>query len=129
VNINKDVMTTIVTFVVTGGLAAMITQLARSWGVLRSGSRANTRELVKDLAAARDEAEERLAVQTADVDYWRGVAGDYSYQLRQAGLMPMPAEPMAPSARFRQGVTKEQRRRADRAPSTGEIKRIEGGGA
>ena len=125
--VDGDMVATLLTFIVGGGLATLVTQLVRSWSALRAGTRATTREVVKDLAAARDEAEDRLESRTADLDYWRGVAADYNYQLRQAGLVPMPQTPIAPSeqrrGRSREAV--EQRRRAERAPSTSEIRAIE----
>lgn len=125
--ISGNVLQALMTFIIGGGLAALVTQLVRGWSSLRTGARASTREVIKDLAAARDEAEEREASLRRDKDYWRGVAGDYGYQLRQAGVLPSPSEPMSPSELRREGQNSPRRRRAQRAPTTDEIKRVEDG--
>ncbi len=74
-----------------------LTQIIRGYLSLRTGARANTREVVKDLAAARDDEESRHTITQRDRDFWRNVAGAYAYQMRRAGLVPDPAEPVPPS--------------------------------
>lgn len=128
--IDQNLITTLITFIIGGGLATFITQVARSWGTLRSGARASTREVVKDLAAARDEAEEREADIRRDKDYWRNVAGGYAFQLRSAGIEPDPPTPLSPSevrrdkARAKQQVRDARGTRASKALDTGEIARV-----
>ncbi len=119
-----EITSELITFVVGGGLAALITAATRGYRSIRSGARASTREVVKDLAAARDEAEAREARVRQDRDYWRSVAGDYGYQLRSAGLVPDPEKPRQPSE-----VIAERRRprRSAREASTGELRRVRDG--
>ncbi len=116
---------TVITFIVGGGLAALLTQFGRVIRSLRSGARATTREVIQDLAAARDEAEEREAELRRDKDYWRNVAGSYGYLLRRNGITPDPVEPRSPSEarldRERRDGKSARQRRAERAPTTEEI--------
>ncbi len=127
--IDQTMVQALLAFIVGGGLLGLVTQVVRSWSSIKSGARANTREVIKDLAAARDESEDREATVRRDKDYWRGVAADYGFQLRSAGLTPDPAKPMSPSERAREMGQREQTRRigqsraarADAAPSTEEI--------
>lgn len=128
-NIDPDIVKAVLTFIVGGGLVTFITQVVRGWSSLRSGARANTREVIKDLAAARDESEDREADVRQDKDYWRNTAGGYAYQLRSAGLIPEPQNPRSPSEVRRDKLrdvelrTRRQRRAA-LAPDTAEIERI-----
>lgn len=135
--ISSDHIQLVITFVVGGGLLTLVTQLARVFGSFRSGARASTREVIKDLAAARDEAEEREATLRRDKDYWRNVAGAYGFQLRSRGITPDPAEPMSPSERAREMGQRERRtgrifrgqarsERAGKAPTTDELREVLG---
>lgn len=124
VDISPDLLKGLLAFVTSGALAALITQLVRALLSLRSGARASNREVIKDLAAARDDAEDRAAKWLRDKDYWRGVAGDYNYQLRAGGKVPEPAEPQSPSERERAAANAPRARRAKRAPTTDAIHRI-----
>jgi hypothetical protein len=134
VTLDPGTIQILITFVVGGGLATLIAQLVRAFGSFRSGARASTREVVKDLAAARDEAEDRLSDMRRDKDYWRNVAADYAYQLRQKGVSPVPPEPMSPSERAREIGRREESgsifrgaaraSRAAQAPSTEEIDEV-----
>ena len=138
--ITPELLQVIVTFIVGGGLATLVAQIVRGVGSFRSGARATTREVVKDLAAARDEAEDRLADMVRDKDYWRNTAGSYAFQLRSRGITPDPAEPMSPSERAREigrrqdkpgrlGRVFRGQARADRAqaaPSTEELRQVLG---
>jgi hypothetical protein len=123
----------LLTFVLGGGAIALVTQIVKASRLWRSGRLATTREVIRDIAAARDEAEDREAILRQDKDYWRSVAADYSFQLRQAGLLPNPPEPMSPSERQRQedrlaGRAPSLRaERARRAPSTEEVLEESGG--
>jgi hypothetical protein len=86
----------IITFVVGGGFAALITQGVKVWKSLSLGARATTRAVVRDLADARGEAEARLEHERRVSEYWRAVAGNYSFQLRAAGEVPDPENPIPP---------------------------------
>lgn len=123
--ITPEMIQALLTFIVGGGLITLVTQVVRGSRSLRAGARASTREIVKDLAAARDEAEDRLARVRQDRDYWRSVAGDYGYQLRSHGHVPIPESPRSPSEREAEkpARTSARRRRADAAPTTQEIRR------
>lgn len=94
---SPESISTLITFLVGGGLATLVTQIVRGWSSLRTGARASVREVVKDLAAARDEAEDRRGIAQRDCDYWQGVAAGYGYQLRAAGKLPDPVNPIPPS--------------------------------
>jgi hypothetical protein len=112
----------LITFVLGGGAIAMVTQIIRASRLWKTGRLATTREIIRDMAAARDEAEDREAVVRQDKDYWRNVAGAYGYQLRSQGIEPDPARPMSPSERRRDGQGKSTRqRRAELAPTTEQI--------
>jgi hypothetical protein len=122
--LSPEATTALITFIVGGGLAALITQSIKGFGSIRAGARSSTREVIKDLAAARDESEDRESVQRTDANFWRGIAGDYAFQLRSKGHAPVPAEPRAPSEQQRTPGASRRQRRADRAPSTQEIERV-----
>lgn len=130
--LSQDTTEALITFLLGGGVITLVTQGIRASRLWRSGRLATTREVIRDIAAARDEAEEREADLRRDKDYWRGVAGDYGFQLRAAGLVPHPAEPKSPSevrrdeARAAGRDALLRKRRADAAPTTGEIERIMG---
>lgn len=96
---SQDLQTAVVTFLLGGGLTALVGALARGLSSLRSGARAHEREAVADLAKSRDEADERCRVATADSDYWHAISGRYYFQLTRAGIEPDPADPRAPSER------------------------------
>lgn len=124
----------LITFMLGGGAIALVTQMIRASRLWRSGRLATTREVIRDIAAARDEAEEREEEQREDALYWSATAAGYHFQLRQAGLTPEPARPESPSARRRRlaaaGRRDARARRAERAElaiSTGEIERMVGG--
>lgn len=111
-------------FIIGGGLLVGVTQVVRSWATLRSGARANVRDVIRDIAASRDEAEDREAAMRLDKDYWRDVAGGYGFQLRNHGLTPDPAIPRSPSERARDRRNTSRARRAGRAPTTAEIRAV-----
>lgn len=121
--ISPDTLKAVLTFIVSAGSSALVTQLVRGWMSLRTGARASNREVIKDLAAARDDAEDRAAKWLRDKDYWRSVAGDYSFQLRNHGLVPQPPQPVSPSELAKEVHDSPRRRRAARAPTTAEIQR------
>lgn len=101
--LTPEAVQVIVTFLVGGGLATLVTQIARAVSSMRTGARATTREVVKDLAESRDNAEGRLSVVQRDLEYWRNIAGGYSYQMRQAGIIPDPPDPCPPSTAIGRG--------------------------
>jgi hypothetical protein len=121
--LSPQVVAAIITFIVGGGLVGLITQIVRGVGSLRQGARTSTREVIRDLAAARDESEMREEIVRNDMEYWRRIAADYGFQLRTAGLEPRPAIPRPPSDPLRK-VSTLRGRRAARAPSTEEIQRV-----
>lgn len=105
-NLDPDVIKTLVTFLTGGGLIALITGVIRSVRTVRTGALSSTRAVVKGLVEARNEAEDREDAQRRRADYWQDVAGRYSFQLRRAGVTPDPRNPMPPP------VTAEDRREA-----------------
>lgn len=125
-NISPGIVQAIFTFIIGGGLLVGVTQMVRSWTTLRSGARANVRDVIRDIAASRDEAEDREAKMRRDKDYWRDVAAGYSFQLRAKGHTPDPAEPISPSEKARDLRDRRTGRskRASRAPSTAEIRAV-----
>jgi hypothetical protein len=98
-----------VTFLVGGGAAALVTTVVKAVGSMRIGSRTASRGVVRDAVEARRDAERRLEHEKRVSDYWRGVAGNYNYQLRSNGIMPDPAKPVPPVVR----VKTEARSRRD----------------
>ncbi len=109
-----DLVPALITGLLGGGGALFIAALVKGWSDLRGGARARAREAVIDLAAARDDAENRRAVAEKDRDYWRAIAGRYGYQLRNAGINPDPEMPEAPSDRDRERERVDRER--DRRP-------------
>lgn len=107
-----DWVPTLVTGLLGGGGALFIAALVKGWSDLRGGARAREREAVTDLAAARDDAENRRQIAEKDRDYWRAIAGRYGYQLRQHGVNPDPEMPEAPSDRERQRAERDRDRRS-----------------
>ena len=95
----SEVITAVIGALLGGGGLAFIQALFTGIGSLKQGARAHERESVQDLARARDKADDRADRAETDRDYWRNVAGGYAYQLRLAGVAPVPADPVPPSAR------------------------------
>lgn len=89
---SKELLTTLITVLIGAGGATFVGALVRGWGTLRTGVRARERETLAELVRSRNEAE-------ADRDFWRDVAGGYRWQLRAAGIEPLPADPVQPSER------------------------------
>lgn len=94
----------LITLVLGGSGAIAFGTLVRGWLDLRRGTRAIDRGVVKDAVADRDQAEARTARAERDRDYWRSVAGGYHWQLRTAGVMPLPEMPVPPSERIAGGT-------------------------
>jgi hypothetical protein len=101
VKLSSDLIQALITFVVGGGFAALISQGTKAIRDLRGGARATTRAVIRDLADDRKEAEERLEHMTRVAEYWRAVAGNYNFQLRSNGVEPDPANPIPPEAAAR----------------------------
>ncbi|WFE41964.1 hypothetical protein [Micromonospora sp. WMMD998] len=95
----SEVVTAVIAALLGGGGLAFIQAVFSGVSSLRQGARAHERESVQDLARARDKADERANRAESDRDYWRNIAGGYAYQLRLAGVDPVPAEPVPPSTR------------------------------
>lgn len=100
---SQEIQTAVITFLLGGGAATAISALFKGWVSLRSGARAHEREAVADLARARDDADERCRVATADADFWHAIAGRYLFQLVRAGVDPVPPDPVPPSERTQPG--------------------------
>ncbi|WP_431728252.1 hypothetical protein [Verrucosispora sp. TAA-831] len=96
-----EAITALIAGLLGGGGIAFLRALFSGVGSLRQGARAHERESVRDLARARDKADNRAETAETDRDYWRQVAGGYGYQLRLAGVEPIPPDPVPPSARDR----------------------------
>ena len=88
----REVLTALITALIGAGGATFVGSLIRGWGSLRTGARARERETLAELIRSRNEAE-------ADRDFWRDTAAGYRWQLRQAGIAPVPADPVQPSER------------------------------
>ena len=120
--IHPQIIAALITSIVGGGIITLITGIAKGLRSWRQGARQSTRDVIRDLAAARDESEIREETVRRDMEYWRDVAGQYGFQLRQVGVIPDPLVPRPPSDRQRT-VTTLQGQRAARAPTTEEIER------
>jgi tRNA(Met) C34 N-acetyltransferase TmcA len=94
--VGPDAVSTVLKFLTGGGAIILVTQSFRAWSTWRSGARVTTRSIVRDLVVDRKEAEARVDERTAELDFWRGIAGAYAYQLRAAGLTPNPENPSPP---------------------------------
>lgn len=105
---NTDPVSALITFLLGGGLVTFLTQGRKVWFSMRSGARAASREVLKDLAASRDEAEDRLGREQREKEHWRYMCGRYHFQLVRAGLDPDPVDPTPRAA--------EQRRRRPDGP-------------
>lgn len=101
-NIDSGTLQTVVTFLVSGSVVTLVTYAWRAWGSLRSGARANTRAVIKDLADDRAAAERAREHQTRLTEFWRAVAANYSYQLRTNGITPDPETPIPPREAVRE---------------------------
>jgi len=123
VKIDPGVTQTLVTFLTGGGLIALITAAVRGFRTVRTGALSSTRAVVRDLVTARNEAEDRLDHALTERDFWRGVAGNYSYQLSSRGITPNPENPVPPkqSAAMQQAQRTERRRKRDELEDSGEI--------
>lgn len=121
--LSPDVTQTLVTFLTGGGLIALITAAVRGFRTIRTGALSSTRAVVRGLVEARNEAEDRLDRSLVERDYWRGVAGNYSFQLRSRGIVPNPENPTPPrlTASIEQAARKERRRKRDELEDSGEI--------
>ncbi|MEU5425125.1 hypothetical protein AB0H73_05900 [Streptomyces olivoreticuli] len=75
------------------GLGSLTTALFQGMRNRRDGYNRTRREHMDDIAQWRED----LAQQTRDLEallnYWRGVAAAYEYQLRSAGIEPVRPEP------------------------------------
>lgn len=87
-----DVLTILITALISAGGATFVGSIAKGWGSLRSGARARERETLAELIHSRNDAE-------ADRDFWRDTAAGYRWQLRLAGVDPVPGDPVQPSER------------------------------
>jgi hypothetical protein len=88
----QDLLTILITALISAGGATFIGTVLRGLGSLRAGARARERETVAETIRSRNLAE-------MDRDFWRDVAAGYRWQLRVAGIEPVPAAPVQPSER------------------------------
>ena len=97
--------TAVVAALLGGGGILTLTTALRAWADMRSGSRASTRadtrEVVKDLQAWRDDLEEKIRDVSRDCDYWRDLAAQRGWQVRELGAEPADPAPVPPSERRR----------------------------
>ncbi len=107
---DTNVLSDVVTFALGGGLAAVIAAGIKAYTSIRSGIRAGERETIDNIVAdrqrARDEADAaRTAAHTEvatirkDLRYYEWVTHQYQWQLMQAGIRPIPENPVVPSER------------------------------
>ena len=94
-----DLLTTVITLLLTAGGAAFLTNAVRGWSSIRSGAHAREREAIDDLGRRRDDLDRWLTESNRDRDFWRRVANRYAGQLVRAGIEPDPADPVPPSER------------------------------
>ena len=90
----------LITALLSAGGATFIGSLVKGIRSLRGGARAREREAINDLARWREEADDARREAEQDRDFWRRIAGSYAYQMRMAGLIPIPSEPVPPSERI-----------------------------
>src|SRR4051794_6532063 len=62
-----------ITLMLGGSGVALLTTAVWAYNTLRAGARARQREVLSDLETARDEAEDRARVATADAVFWQGI--------------------------------------------------------
>lgn len=98
---SADVVSLIISGIVGVAGTTFISQLIRARNSLRSGARASTRAVVKDMAEDRRQAEERTEHQTRLTEFWRATAANYLFQLRSNGITPDPEHPIPPEAAVR----------------------------
>lgn len=82
-----------------GGGVAFVAAIVKAFTDLRAGARAHDKDTLKSLAERAARAEECERIERIDCRYWESVAGRYAWQLRKAGIEPVPADPVAPSER------------------------------
>lgn len=110
---------TIVGGLLTAGAGAFIAAVVRGISDMRAGARAGQREVVADLMDWRDDLERKLRNAAADRDFWRGLAAERGYELRNAGIEPRTTDPVPPSERP-DGRTPTRRRRPARGKADDE---------
>lgn len=123
VDTSNSAWSQIITLILGGAGVTLITTAVWAFNTLRTGARARAREILADLEAARDAAEDRARVKTVEAVFWQGIAGMYGYQLRRAGLDPEPSNPRPPSAAnpSERGRRAQQGRVRRDAATTGEL--------
>lgn len=93
-------LSTLVELLLSTGGGAFGLAIFKGWADMRSGSRAEQREVVNDLVQWCDELDRRLQTSYADRDYWRDIAAQRGHQLREeAGIVPYITELLPPSER------------------------------
>lgn len=97
----SDLIIPLVTLLLGGGGLAFLQAMFRGFGTLQTGARAHERESIKDLARARDAADDRAEWAEADRDFWHMDSARVRYQLIHHGVEPVPADPIPPSERRR----------------------------
>lgn len=92
---------TVLTLLLGAGGTTFILAAVRGWNALRSGAVARRRDAIADLERWRDESDEARRLEAMDKTYLLGVVGGLRYQLRQAGVVPIPEELLLPSDQLR----------------------------
>ncbi|WP_274916951.1 hypothetical protein [Streptomyces sp. WZ-12] len=82
--------------VLSAGLGSLITSIFQGMRMRRDGYNQTRREHIEDIAQWREDLARQTRELEALLNYWRGVAAGYEYQLRAAGIEPVkPPEPPA----------------------------------
>ncbi|MCC3766008.1 hypothetical protein [Streptomyces sp. UNOC14_S4] len=81
--------------VLSAGLGSLITSIFQGMRMRRDGYNQTRREHMDDIAQWREDLAGKLREVEALLNYWRGVAAGYEYQLLAAGLTPEKPEPPA----------------------------------
>lgn len=94
-----ELVKTLIAFIVGGGLTALVGTLIKGVSALRSGVRAEEREAIAEVGKSRRDAIARARAAEIDAWFWSGVAARYARQLIEAGVEPVPPDPVPPSER------------------------------
>ncbi len=92
-----QIVTALVSFLLSAGGIGSIRIAFRGLKRLRGGARQLEREVYADIAKSLASERQDREWAEADRDCWRDVAGRWRFQLRDAGIMPDPDEVVPPS--------------------------------
>ncbi|MFI1796522.1 hypothetical protein ACH427_04075 [Streptomyces sp. NPDC020379] len=77
----------------SAGLGSLVTAIFQGMRARRDGYNRTRREHMEDIAQWREDLAQQTRELEALLNYWRGVAAGYEYQLRAAGIEPERPEP------------------------------------